>query len=903
VRDAATAGPLPGVMVRVKGTGKGAVTDERGEYEIKGLSGAKCTLVVSCVSYRTVEVTRDLTGGVIRQDFALESDVTELGEVVVTGRRRRDTEGGMVNAIKVMAQVANGVSAAQIAKTPDRVASEVARRVPGITLIDDRFIIVRGLSPRYNATWIDGVALPGMESDSRAFPFDLVPASQLDNLIVYKSPAPEIPADFSGGFVRITSKGIPDDNRVEVNYATGFNFNTQFHPFRSNPGGATDFLGFDLNKRPLARSFPAHAGNLVDTADVTRLARRGFNNDWRVRQSAPLPDQRLSLVIARRRAGEEGKLAGNITAITYSNTFKRVAGMKNARYGIYSGTADKPVYLDDYEDNQFSHDARVGLMHNRAFYLSPAHRFEWKNLLNILGSNRLTERAGIKDMSSMYYREQAETRYSSRLVYSGQLAGRHELSTGSLLTWDAGYSYAGLSEPDRRIVTYHAGIGSPADIPAATPLNESITRYFQRLCDHGVSLSLDYRRAFAGGDLKGGLRGEFRSREYQPREFIYRYDRLSHEERQRYLRLPVQEMLEDRYLGADKVYVEEITRKTSAYAATTWLGAGYLAVEIPWDKFSLHAGLRVENYHTTLSRDRSDAPGLVLESSKAENYLDLFPSVNALYRFSARHQTRLAYGRSVNRPELREISPSVYFDFDLFSEIGGNENLRPASIHNVDLRHEIYLAPDESLSAGLFYKHFRRPIEWTFVDMGGSLRYNHENAARAASWGVEVEARKKLWRDLACLLNVAWIRGNVHFRPGEIVSEPDRAMQGQSPYVINAALFYRNERAGLQLSLLYNRVGKRIVGLGKSNSVNQDVNSMIPDSYEMPRDLLDLALRQRVGRGIEIQCTLKDMLSRDLLYKQFPRFERAGVIHEREQITRKYNPGCAITLGVSFKLE
>jgi hypothetical protein len=901
VRDATTNQPLTGVAVQLKGTGKGAVTDASGDYKIEGVTGETCTLVASRVAYRTVEITRALTPPVTRQDFALEGDVITIDEVIVSGRRRRSTEGGMINTIKTMSGVANGVSAAQIARTTDRVVAEVARRVPGVTIIDDRFIIVRGLSPRYNAAWIDGVALPGLEGDSRAFPLDLIPGSQLDNLIVYKSPSPEIPADFSGGFVRITSKGIPDENGIEVGYATGFNFSTMFHPFRVNPGSATDALGFDSGKRALAGFVPAHAGAMADTADVSRLTRQGFNNDWRVKEGSPLPDQRLSLVITRR--SREGMLSGNVTGVTYSNTFKRLGGMKNSRYGIYSANADKPVYLDDYEDDQYARDARVGIMHNRAFYVTPTLRLEWKNILNVLGSNRFTERAGVKDMSSMYYRRQAETRYSSRVVYSGQLAGRHELSPDARLGWEAGFSYAGRSEPDRRIVTYHAGIGTPGDIPNVTPLNESITRYFQHARDRGVSLSVDHQQTLAGVVLKGGARGEIRWRKHEPREFIYRYDKLSHEERQRYLALPVQEMMEQRYLGAGKVYADEITRKTNAYSATTWLAAAYAAVEIPLERLDLHAGVRLENYHTALARDRSDAPTIVLPDNKKENFLDLFPSASARYRFSAKHQTRLAYGRSINRPELREISPSVYFDFDLFSEIGGNEKLRPAYVHNVDLRHEFYPTPDENISLGIFYKHFTRPIEWTFVDMGGSLRYTHQNAAEAASWGVELEARKKVWRNLSALVNVAWIRSNVHFQPGEIVPEPDRDMQGQSPYVINAGLFYRSEAAGLQLSLLYNRVGKRVVGLGKSNSVNPDVNTMIPDSYEMPRDLLDLGIRKKISPRVELQCALKDMISADVLYKQFPRFQQNGVVYHREQTTKKYNPGASITLGITFHIE
>jgi outer membrane receptor protein involved in Fe transport len=128
---------------------------------------------------------------------------------------------------------------------------------------------------------------------------------------------------------------------------------------------------------------------------------------------------------------------------------------------------------------------------------------------------------------------------------------------------------------------------------------------------------------------------------------------------------------------------------------------------------------------------------------------------------------------SVNRPELREISPSGYYDFDLFNEIGGNEELKTAVIHNADLRYEFYPAHGEVISLSVFYKHFINPIEWTFIDMGGSLRYLYENADKADNYGIEIEMRKKLgfmkMPSFTFMLNLAFIQSNVRFKPGEVL--------------------------------------------------------------------------------------------------------------------------------------
>ncbi|MDR0505502.1 MAG: outer membrane beta-barrel protein [Dysgonamonadaceae bacterium] len=894
IYDSENREPVIGASVWIKELNKGDVTDLDGYFTVHIDEDKACKLVVTSVTYKALEIDYVPNSTILPLNIFLQTETFDIGEVEIRGRMGANTENTMMMTVKSQMQVSSGVSAAQISRSPDRVASEVVRRVPGVTVIDDRFIIVRGLSQRYNNAWINGLAVPSTETDSRAFPLDLVPSSQIDNLLIFKSPSPEVPGDFSGGFVKITSKGVPDENRIEAGYTTGFNVNTQFDNFRYNPGSATDFLGFDDGKRSLSN---------------------GLNKDWSIQSKTPLPDQRLSLMIARRMERKNGEAVGNVTAITYSNTFKSIEKMKNARFGIYSSISDAPVYLDNYLDNQFSNDARLGVMHNWAFPISSYSRIEFKNLLNILGRNRLTERSGIKDMSSMYYREQTELQYTSRLTYTGQFSGTHDLSPNKTLTWDAGYSFANKNEPDRRIVTNHAGVGSMEDIASVTTINYDIRRYFQDLADHTFSAALNYRQTFKLGDfkptLKTGFYGEYRKRDYNNREFIYRYDKLrdilTHEEFQSYLKMPFNQMLDEQYTGNDKVYLDEITNKTNNYSATVNHIAGYAAFEFPVNRLSIYTGLRVENHYTRLTRDRSNSPDLTLINHKNIHDLNLLPSVNLIYKFSEKQQLRFAYGLSVNRPELREISPSVYFDFDLFSEIGGNENLKTATINNVDLRYEFYPSQGETVSFGAFYKHFRNPVEWTFIDMGGTLRYVYENADLADSYGIEMEVRKKLdfisLPDFTLMLNAALIESNVHFKTGEVMTEPDRPLQGQSPYIINAGLYYRSEKIGCDVSLLYNRIGKRIVGLGKSNTIEHSINSLIPDSYEMPRNTLDFTLSKKIGKNVEIRCSVKDILSENVVFKQFPKFEKDGIINCREQITRQYNPGQSVSLGINIKLN
>ena len=160
-------------------------------------------------------------------------------------------------------------------------------------------------------------------------------------------------------------------------------------------------------------------------------------------------------------------------------------------------------------------------------------------------------------------------------------------------------------------------------------------------------------------------------------------------------------------------------------------------------------------------------------------YNDLFPSVNATYKLTDKQQFRLAYGKSVNRPEFRELSTSVYYDFDLGSNVEGDPSLKPSYIHNIDFRYEWYPSNGESVSVALFYKHFDSPIEWTYTVAGGTdLVYSNKNAKAANNYGVEVDLRKNL--DFIGLPNFSWsfngslIKSKVKFEKGS--KEEDRPM-------------------------------------------------------------------------------------------------------------------------------
>lgn len=287
--------------------------------------------------------------------------------------------------------------------------------------------------------------------------------------------------------------------------------------------------------------------------------------------------------------------------------------------------------------------------------------------------------------------------------------------------------------------------------------------------------------------------------------------------------------------GADKLYLLEDVNKINDYSGDNLMGAGYFLATLPFGRLTVNAGLRYEyNRMKLVTNTKSN-----VESHNDVFYRhgNLFPSLNMTYKLTDMHQLRFCYGRSINRPEFRELSPSVYYDFDLAANVQGNFDLKDCHVDNLDLRWEWYPGSGENISLAAFYKHFKNPIEWVYTMAGGTdVIYSYDNAKDADSYGLELDIRKRLdfigLRYFSLSFNGSLIHSRVHFPDGSNAS--DRAMQGQSPYLINTGLFYNNPRHALNIALLYNRIGKRIISVGRSEGMERNVR--VPDSYEMPRD-------------------------------------------------------------------
>ena len=909
-----------------------AVTDIDGNFSLQNLKDGTYTLYIKYVGYKTQKIDGvQLKGGkkidgkaiVSSKDtsskndasekalltIALQPDEQQLKEVTVTAVERRNTDAAMIQVAKNSPVIVSNVSAQEISRTQDTNAGEVIRRVPGVSLIDDKFVMVRGLSQRYNNVWVNGGAVPSSEADSRAFSFDIIPSSQIDNLTIVKSPTAEYPADYSGGFIIVNTKEIPAEN--SFNIAVGGNWNTSsaFQNFSYSKGSRTDFLGFDNGLRNLNGSIHATLNLQLDANGkpvgdyATSLLGNGLNNDWLVKNRKPLGDLKLAASLNQRwMLG--GRTLGMLAALNYTNEYRTYENMENNLYGIYDAANDKPNYLRHSVDDQYNNNVRLGAMLNFTFLSKDGnHKYQLKNIFNQLATSRYTWRDGVSAQSNL--ERSAEYYYRSRTTYNGQLTGKHTF-TSDALDWSIGYAYANRHLPDRRRYLIDDALESGV---YALSTGNDISREWTQLDEHILSLGINDKHHFKFGnfepDLQVGAYGEYRSREYQTRNFIYNWNVSANNMPSDFRHSDIPTLLSNEAnMGYDKLYLLEEKQMRNNYRGHNTLGAGYLAMSLPFGKLGIHAGVRFEHNDMELisnSRDYEKS-----ESSRHYKTDDIFPSLNTTYKISDQHQVRLSYGCSINRPEFREVSSSVYYDFDLASNVQGNTELKNCYVDNLDLRYEWYPSRGELISLAVFYKHFDSPIEWTYTVAGGtSLIYSYKNAKSANNYGVELDIRKNLGfiglNDFSWSFNGALIKSKVQFEKG--AKEEDRPMQGQSPYLINTGIFYKNEPLKMDIALLYNRIGKRIIGVGRSEgSTGDDSNSRVPHSYEMPRNTIDFSLAKKFGDHLELKLNVRDLLAEKIYYKQFADVTYSdGSKKEVEEIARCYKPGRNIGLQAIYK--
>lgn len=902
VKDGSTGESVVGAAVLISGTTQGTIADVEGNFEIPKVKPGHYDILVSFVSYQTdtIKNVAVYADQITLLDTKLFEATTELSEIVVTGIKVSDTDLSVINDIRASDMIAVGISSQQISLSQDRDAAQVVRRVPGVTLQDNRFVVVRGLSSRYSNVMLNGALAPSTEADSRAFSFDIIPSRLIDRMLVFKSGAAYLPGDFAGSIIEVNTKSTTPDDFTNVTLMGGYRSNTTFTKQLSQQRASTEWLGFDNGMRDLPSGTPSDIRSIKNISALETLSKK-FGNNWALKEVNVSPDVRFSLDFGRNIT--LGNIdVSSINGISYSNTNQANEVLFN-RYMNYN--ADRTSeYRFTYKDQTLVNNVRIGLLSNWTFTLNDHNRIEFRNLYNRLGTTSTTEREGLNYFQLQEYQNYSQ-RYITRGIYSGQIEGKHTLvEDRSKLSWLVGFTSASRQEPDWRRLTTARTFGATDETPftVEVPSNASASQaahFYQSVKEMSATNRFDFnyilKQTNAGSfELKTGYWLEYKTRGFDARQ-------LGHTSRDEFsdeiAGLPYNQIFDAGNVGYQYGHViGENTKETDAYDATNLYGSGYVNLNLPLSgKWLVIPGIRVEHNQQTLENKRN-------EKLVDNPVTSVLPFLNVAYNFSDKALFRLAYSKTVNRPEFRELAPFTFYDFDNQADITGNPELQIANIQNIDVRWEYYPSPAEFISIGGFYKHFKNPIETNILGGADNAVFVYNNADKAQTYGLEVEVRKTLahassslfLNNTSAIFNASYIISKIELvNNGTLLEKDSRPMQGQSPYIVNGGLCYNNEETGFQTSLQYNVFGKRIAFVG-------DINT--PTWWEMPRQILDLTVSKRLSKHADLKFGISDVLNSKIVIREDANLDNEVVDDKTNRVIRSTRNGQYVTLGVTIKL-
>lgn len=888
VVDAASGEAIIGANVFLSGTTLGAASDIEGNYAIENVPAGNYEMIVSYISYAKTKISNVIVKGgeIVIRNVALRSEAIAVDEVVVTSKADESYEAALLNKQKNSISISDGISAEQIKRSPDATSSDALKRITGISVVDNKFIFVRGTSERYSNALLNNSPLSSAEPDKKSFAFDLIPSNLLANTVIDKSYTPDKPGDFAGGLVNLNTIDFPDKLKFNITIDGSFSNNTSLDDFKTYNGGKLDFLGIDDGSRSLPSSIPSDLskGN-YSSEEILQFAKT-LPNNWSTRtKKAPLNGG--FMISLGDGVTLLGPRFGFVAALSYKNNFNKT----NLERNEYESSGETRF---SYGGQQYKYSTLWGGLLNLSYKLGNNHKLSFKNTYSHTSDDEVSELRGAQYTDSGTEQIQSAFRFTSREVYLGQLSGEHYF--GSLLQteWRLYNSISKRDEPDYRRVIYSRDLGSDNQFAALLGPQVNLKnggRFYSNLDETTTGFAADFKIPLKTVNLKLGGLYEDKNREFTSRLIgtIINAPGNGYTDF-KLLYLPLDQIFSPDNYRRNGFSIQEYLNGTNNYNAGQTISAFYFMAEYSFDflgkELKLVGGARLENSRQTVnSRDLSDRENIFIEL--ANN--DLLPSLNLIYKLNENANLRLSANQTVNRPELRELAPFAYFDFYTQTSIRGNSDLKRAVIKNYDLRYESYFGIGEMISASLFYKDMKDAIEQVVVTGSalGSER-TFRNSDKAEVYGLELEGRFGLGRITGMLSNFflngnyTRVKSSVTVKGTETtIARNGRPLQGQSPYTINIGLSYNSDDNGATVSLLYNRIGERIIEV--ATAYQEDI-------IEEPRDVIDFVINKSLTENLSLKISAKDILGKDQIFKQGDKRAR---LNGRES---------AISISISYKL-
>ena len=858
------------VMVSVLGRKEYSSSDIDGRYRLELPPGTYSLRVVGEL-HRPARVknVRVVRGRVARVDISLEADETAVEEVTaIEAEVERASAATQLFLRKNATRASDSIGAQDIAKTPDRNAADAIKRVVGASVVDGKYVFIRGLGDRYTNSMLNGAPLPSPEPDRQAVPLDMFPTLVLSDLTVSKTFTPDMPGDFAGGSLDIHTRDLPQKFLFQSSVGLGVNSVSTFGKRLSTPGGSLDWLGIDDGGRKLPSVVPGQR--------VTRLnpdgtlnpglneAGRAINSPMETDRAFNLPNGNGSFVVGDSFKLGGSKVLGLMGGATYTRSFQKRTDEIVRTYGIDPSRPGQLVRFNDYRAETGIDTVNWSGLGTASLAFDVNHKVSLTGLYSRNAAKEGRFITGFNDEQGSDIQDERLRFLNRNLVY-GQLRGEHRFNAlnSAELKWSGLWSRAAMNDPNLRETVY---VRDPDTGFSFRESTQSGQHFYAAQGETTRSGALDWTQPLLKGDtpvsVKGGGMVTLRGRSFNARRF--RFIRNPSADQALFRQRP-NELFTDDNVG-NVIELDEWTRPTDAYAAKYNVLAAYGMADVSLSsRIRVVLGERVEAANQTIESFDPFAP----EAQRVRTELsrtDLLPSANVIYKVTKESNVRLTATRTVARPQLRELAPFVFSDFFGAREVLGNPDLDRSRIVNLDARYELFPRVGEVLAFSVFHKRFQDPIEPFIIPTSRGV-VSFQNAKGAVNTGVELEGRKALdflhksLDELTFLANLTIVHSRVDLDTAQagIQTTTSRPLANQSPYVLNLALDWNHEKTKSRARVLYNVSGARIAQVGLNG---------IPDTYEQPRNLVDLSYAQGFGDHVDVKATVANLLDAPVRFTQ-----------------------------------
>jgi len=835
--DGATGQPIAGAVITA-GTVR-AVTAGDGKFQLS-LAPGTYKIVLQATKYLDSAIENVLVQAgqltPLTTLMASASKVTTV-EVKESVTAVMATAESMLQERKLAAAVSDSISAEEIRQAVASDAAGVLQKVTGVSVVDSGFVFVRGLGERYSSTMLDNAVIPTTEPEKRVVPLDLFPSKLIESIKLVKSYTPDLPGEFSGGVVQLSTVDFPKEKVLKFSATTGYNTATTGKRMLSYPGGSTDFFGFDGGSRALPSAIPTDKRLIQGkfTAAELQALGRSFSNNWQPAAFDSMrPEQSYSLV-----GGNTFGRVGIVGALTFSN--KPQNQFETQRF-IRQGSTG-PLIFTNYENfDSGTESARLGGVLNVALKLTDNHKIVFRNTLTRDSEKEGREFTGYDGSNDGTLFSQ-RLRWVERGLLSNSVEGTHLFPSAgnSQIRWQFTTSSSSRNEPDmREVIRGQLDDGRFVYLG----LSSSGQRFFSDLNDRIYEPQVEFSKPFYRGSLTGmftaGFRGTFRNRDFQARRFRFIPRKASTLD----LFAPSNDLFAASNIRPDGFQILEYTRATDRYDATMDVCAGYAMADFNvGPRWRFVTGVRIEDASILVNTIDPLVPNAKAQTASLVNR-DPMPSATVIYSINPRMNLRGGYAQTVSRPDFRELSP-----FDFNNVYGGfvtqgNPNLMRATIKNSDLRWEWFPGGNQLIAASVFMKDFKDPIEVTILP-SNDLRQTYVNAKGARNVGFEVETRTPMsrfgrrLREFGVQANFTYVDSTIDIRDSDatLLTSSSRPLLGQSRYIFNIITEWKRPKWRSDAHFDVNYVGRRLSDVGTFG---------VPDIYQEAITSLDFSYQYHV---------------------------------------------------------